>query len=113
MTLWKTEHYANAPKPQASGRYLDLLALAGLAAAPGLLFSRLMPLPFIPPMICVASFLMACAFGWFAHYTGADRRAAGMTAWDVAGIFAVLWVGAGFASDPKHLVRFFEILASS
>jgi ribose/xylose/arabinose/galactoside ABC-type transport system permease subunit len=108
MTVWKTEYYANSPKQQA---YLDLAALAGLAAAPGILFNWLMPLPFMPPVICVVSFLMACAFGWFAYHTGADRRSARFTAWDIAGIFAVLWAGAGFASDPKYLVQLFEILA--
>jgi hypothetical protein len=109
MTLWKTDHYANAPK--ASGWYLDLVALAGIAAAPGLLFKWLFPMPFIPPAICVVSFLMAAAFAWFAHYTRADRRSAGITAWDVAGIFTLLWIGAGLASDHRHLVQFFELLA--
>lgn len=108
MTVWKTEHYANSPKQQA---YLDLAALAGLAAAPGILFNWLMPLPFMPPVICVVSFLMASAFGWFAYHTGADRRSVRFTAWDIAGIFAVLWVGAAFASNPKYLVQLFEILA--
>jgi hypothetical protein len=111
MTVWKTEHYGNSPKQRMSGWYLDLAALAGLAAAPALLFIWLMPLPFMPPAICVMSFLMACAFGWFAHYTGAKRRSAQFTAWDVAGVFAVLWAGAGFASDPKYLVQLLEILA--
>lgn len=111
MTVWKTEHYANSPKQQASGWYLDLAALAGLAAAPGILFNWLMPLPFMPPVICVVSFLMACAFGWFAYHTGADRRSATTSAYDVAGISALLWIGAGFASDPKYLVQLFEILA--
>jgi hypothetical protein len=111
MTVWKTEHYARSPKQAAQGRYLDLLALAGLAAAPGILFNWVLPLPFMPPAICIISFLIACAFAWFAYYTGASRRAAELTAWDVAGVFAVLWVGAGFASDPNALVQLFEILA--
>lgn len=108
MSVWKTEHYANSPKYEA---FLDLAALAGLAAVPGLLFNWLMPLPFMPPVICLVSFLMACAFGWFAHCTGEDRRSASALAVDVAGISAVLWIGAGFASDPKYLVQLFEILA--
>jgi len=107
MTVWKTEHYTNSPKEQA----LDLAALAGLAAAPGILFNWLILLPFMPPVICVVSFLMACAFGCFAYHTGADRRSARFTAWDIAGIFAVLWVGAAFASNPKYLVQLFEVLA--
>src|SRR5690242_6228949 len=108
MSVWKTEHYANSPKHEA---LLDVAALAGLAAVPGLLFNWLMPLPFMPPVICVVSFLMACAFGWFAHCTGADRRSDSALAWNIAGIFAVLWIGAGFASDSKYLVQLFETLA--
>lgn len=108
MSVWKTEHYANAPKHEA---FLDLAALGGLAAVPGLLFNWLMPLPFMPPVICLVSFLMACAFGWFAHHTADDRRADSASAYDVAGIFAVLWVGSGLASDPKYLVQLFETLA--
>lgn len=108
MTVWKTEHYAKSPKPAA---YLDLLALAALAAAPGILFNWMLPLPFVLPAICVVSFLIACAFAWFAYYTGASRRTARLTAWDVAGVFAVLWVGAGYASDPNALIQLLEILA--
>ena len=111
MTLWKTEHYQGVSKPQGSGWYLDLAALIGIAAAPGLLFAWLIPLPFIPPVICVVSFLIACSFALFAHYTGARRRSAEVTAWDVAGIFTLVWIGAGLASDHKHLVQLFEILA--
>jgi hypothetical protein len=111
MTLWKTETYNSLPKLPATGRYLDLVALVGVAALPGLLFTWLMPMPFIPPAICVVSFLIACAFGWFAHHTGASRRATEVTAWDMAGIFTLIWVGAGLASDHTHLVQLFEFLA--
>jgi hypothetical protein len=108
MTVWKSEHYAKSPKPAA---YLDLLALAALAAAPGILFNWMLPMPFVLPAICVVSVLIACAFAWFAYYTGASRRGAELTAWDVAGVFAVLWVGAGYASDPNALIQLLEILA--
>jgi hypothetical protein len=113
MTLWKTEHYRNLPSEQGSERFLDLAALVGIAALPGLLFVWLMPLPFVPPLIAVVSFLIAGLFGWFAHRSKADPRAAGLTAWDVAGVFTVLWVGAAFASDHHHLVRLIEILAQA
>lgn len=111
MTLWKTEHDQGVSKQQGSGWYLDLAALIGIASAPGFLFAWLIPLPFIPPMICMVSLVIASSFALFAHYTGANRRSAEVTAWDVAGIFTLVWVGAGLASDPKHLVQLFEILA--
>ena len=31
-----------------------------------------------------------------------------MTFWDVAGFFAVIWVGAGMLSTPEHVVEFFD-----
>jgi len=111
MSLWKTEHYRNAPG-RSEGWVLDMLALVGLAAMPGFLFVWFVPLPFLPPVICLVSFLIACAFAWFAHSSGADRRAAGLSAWDVAGIFTVVWIGAAMASDHTYLIRLFEILAT-
>jgi hypothetical protein len=110
MTLWNTEHYRNLPSRQ-DGWFLDMLALVGLAALPGLLFVWLVPLPFMPPVICVISFLIACAFAWFAHSSGTEYRAAGLTAWDVAGLFGLIWIGAAMASDHTYLIRLVEILA--
>lgn len=113
MTIWKTEHYRNASRERGAGWYLDLAALIGIVAAPGLFCAWLMPLPFLLPVICMVSFLIACSFAAFALYTRADRRSAEVTAWDVAALFTLVWIGAGFASNPVYLVRLFEILASS
>lgn len=113
MTIWKTEHYRNAPKGRDAGWYLDLAALIGIVAAPGLFCAWLMPLPFLLPVICVMSFLIACSFAAFALYTRADRRSAEVTAWDVAALSTLVWIGAGFASNPAYFVRLLEILASS
>ena len=108
MSVWNTGHYANSPKHEA---LLDLAALIGLAAVPGLLFNWLVPLPFMPPVICLMSFLMAGAFWWFSRHAANDRGADSASAIDVAGIFAVLWIGSGLSSDPKYLVQLFEVLA--
>jgi hypothetical protein len=31
-----------------------------------------------------------------------------MTPWDVAGVFALIWVGAGMLSEPEHVVQLFD-----
>ncbi len=113
MTIWKTEHYRNASKERGAGWYLDLAALTGIVAAPGLFCAWLTPLPFLLPVICVMSFVIACSFAAFALYICADRRSAEVTAWDVAALFTLVWIGAGFTSNPVYLIRLFEILASS
>lgn len=113
MTIWKTEHYRSAPKERGAGWYLDLAALIGIVTAPGLFCTWLMPLPFLLPVICVMSFLIACSFAAFALYTRADRRSAEVTAWDVAALSTLVWIGAGFASNPAYFVRLLEILARS
>jgi hypothetical protein len=110
MAFWKTEQFAPSSMQGGRAQYLDIAALIGLAAAPGILFVWLMPLPFVPPVICVVSFLIACVFAWFAYHIGAGQRAAQAAARDVAGIFTLLWVGAGLASDHAHLIQFFELL---
>ena len=113
MTIWKTEHYRDAPKGRDAGWYLDLVALIGIVAAPGLFCAWLTPLPFLLPVICLISFVIACSFAAFALYTRADRRSAEVTAWDVAALSTLVWIGAGFSSNPAYLLRLFEILASS
>ena len=110
MAFWKTESHAPAFRQSGPTQYFDVAALIGLAAAPGILFVWLMPLPFVPPAICVVSFLFACAFAWFGHHVGAGQRDAQVAARDLAGVFTLLWIGAGLASDHAHLIRFFELL---
>lgn len=112
MAFWKTGDYPAPPIVQGSAaQFLDVLALLGLAAAPGLLFVWLLPLPFVPPVICIVAFLLACAFAWFACHPGAARHRAGATARDAASLFTMLWIGAGLASDTGRFIQLFELLA--
>lgn len=110
MTLWKTERYAPLSATGGAGRNLDLATLAAIALAPALLLVWLVPHPLIPPVICIAAFAIACTAAFFAHRYGANRRAFGIKLWDIAGLSALIWAGAGLTSDPKYFVQLFEHL---
>ncbi len=109
MALRKSEHgSADGFTLHSPGQHLDLPVLISLAAAPGLLLVWLVPLPLVLPALSIVSFTIAGVVALLAYHTGADRQANGITPWDVAGVFALIWVGAGMLSEPEHVVQLFD-----
>jgi len=113
MTLWKTER-GSAPlfTSDAPARHLDVAALVVIAAAPGLLLLWLIPLPLVLPVLSIMSFMIAGVVALVAHYSGIDRRAPGISAWDVAALFTLMWITAGMMSGTKHFAELFDRLAT-
>jgi len=56
------------------------------------------------------SFLIACIAALFAHYSEIDRHAPGVTLWNIAAVFTLIWIGAGMIGGPKHIVQLFDLL---
>ena len=109
MALWKSEHSsAYGFTLRSPGQHLDLAVLIAPAAAAGLVLVWLVPLPLVLPVLSIVSFTVAGIVALFAYYSGADRHADGITPWDVAGVFALIWVGAGMLSGPEHVVQLFD-----
>jgi len=52
-----------------------------------------------------------CAMALFAHCFGVDRRAPGVTAWDFAASFTLIWICAGMISGPRHILELFQHIA--
>jgi hypothetical protein len=110
MAYWKTEQSFVPFIPHVPTRHPDLAALVAIGVAPGLLLLWFAPLPLVLSALSIVSFVSACIIGLFAHYSGVDRHAPGITLWDMAAVFTSIWIGAGIASGPKHLVELFENL---
>ena len=108
MALWKSEHGSayefiiHSPR-----RHPDLAVLIAAAVTLGLVLVWLIPLPLVLPVLSVVSFVVAGIAALFAHYSGVDGRAHGITAWDVAGVFALMWICAGVLSGPKRVLELF------
>ena len=113
MTLWRTER-GSAPlfNPDAPARHLDVADLVVIAAAPSLLLLWLVPLPLVLPALSILSFVIAGVVALMAHYCGIDRHAPGISAWDVAGLFTLIWITAGMMSGTKQFVALFDRLAA-
>jgi hypothetical protein len=113
MTLWRTER-GSAPlfNPQEPTRYHDLAALVVIAAAPGLLLLWLVPLPLVLPVLSITSFVIAGVAALVAHYSGIDRHAPGVSAWDVAALYTLIWIIAGMMSGTKQFAELFDRLAA-
>ena len=92
-------------------RALDLAALVAIGAAPVLLLLWAVPLPLVLPALSIVSFVIACVVALFAHCSGVDRTAPGITPWDIVAVFTLIWIGAGMISGPKQIVELFEQLA--
>jgi hypothetical protein len=108
MALWKSEHGSAYEFIVHSPRqHPDLAVLIAAAVAPGLVLVWLVPLPLVLPVLSVVSFAVAGVAALFAHYSGVDRRARGVTAWDVAGVFTLMWICAGLLSGPKRVLQLF------
>jgi hypothetical protein len=109
MTLWKFEHgSARGPSLHALTPHLERVALIVAAAASGLLVVRMVPPALVLPALGAVSFAFAGAVALFAYCSGADRKARAITPWDVAGVFALLWLAAGMLSEPEHVVQLFD-----
>jgi hypothetical protein len=108
-TLWKSERSsAYGFALHSPGQYLELPILIALAAALGLLIFRLVPLPLVMPALSIVSFMFAMILALLAYYARVDRRARGITLWDVAGVFALIWIGAGMLSEPERIIQLFD-----
>jgi len=106
MTLWKSEHGSTyGPALHKLGPHLDLSVVVMAAAASSVLLVWLVPPPLVLPALGLMSFTAAGVVALFAHYSGADRHTDGITLWDVAGAFALIWVAAGMLSEPEHIVQ--------
>jgi hypothetical protein len=112
MTLWKTER-ASSPlfAPDVPARHLDWAALAIIAAAPAVLLVWLIPFSLVLPVLSIVSFAIAGIVAMIAHYSGIDRRGPGVSAWDIAAVFTLIWIGAGMMSGTKHFIELFDRLA--
>jgi hypothetical protein len=114
MALWKTEHdFAPQFTLHVPARALDLAALFAIGAAPVLVLLWAVPLPLVLPAASIASFIIACVVALFAHCSGVDRTAPGVTAWDIVAVFTLIWIGAGTVSGSKQMVGLFEQLATA
>ncbi len=111
MSLWKTER-AFSPLRTAGvpARHLDPAALAVIGAALVLMLFWLVPLRLALPVLSMASFAIAGIVALIAHHAGIDRRAPGLSAWDIAAVFTLIWIGAGMMSGSKAFSELFESL---
>jgi hypothetical protein len=112
MALWKME-YGSERKfvIDAPSRFLDLVGLIAIATAPAFVLLLLIPLPLVPPVLSVLSFVIACCVALYALFTRASRDAQGVAIWDVAGAFTFIWIVAGIMSNPQHLLDWFDNLS--
>jgi hypothetical protein len=114
MALWKLEQGAGyGIRSQAPGHHRGLAVVIALAAAPCLALAWLVPPPLVLPALSMVSCLVAGCIAALACHVRAGRNTHGITLWDVAGAFALIWVGAGMLSEPTHVVELFEHLTTA
>ncbi len=101
----------NANSLSATFRFLYLVGLIAFATAPAFALLLLIPLPLVPPVLSILSFVIACGVALYALFTKARRDAQGVAIWDVAGAFAFIWIAAGIMSNPKHLLVWLDNLS--
>ena len=91
-------------------RLPDWLGLVAIGAAPAVVLLQLLPLPLVPPVLSLLSFVSACGFALYGLFTNASRDTRGVTVWNVGYAFAFIWVAAAVISKPKHLLDWFGSL---
>ncbi len=92
-------------------RFPDLVGLIAIATTPALVLLLLIPLPLVPPVLSLLSFVIACGVALYALFTRASRDAQGIAIWDIAGAFTLTWIVAGIMSNPRHLLDWFDNLS--
>ena len=112
MALWNTAHRLERQFTlRVTARCLDFAALFAIGAALALLLVWLVPLPLVLPALSIISFAIAGVAALLAYYLEIDRRAPGITFWDAAAVFALIWISAGTIGGSKHLIQLFEQVA--
>ena len=112
MTRWYlANNRAFVPNIRSLGPHTAAAILMAAAAFPVLMIASLVPPSLLMPVLSLVSFLAAGVVALFAYYAGTDHRAPGITPWDVAGVFALIWIGAGMLSEPEHVIQLFGHIA--
>ncbi len=113
MTLWKAEQgFAPLMTTNAPGRSFAVISVVAIAAASGLLLIWLVPLALVLPVLSIMSFMIAGAAALVAHYSGIDRHAPAVSAWDIAAVFTVIWIAAAMAGGARPFTELFDRLAA-
>ena len=108
MTLRKFERSSPyGPAHRRPGPPVDLSVVAATMAIAGVLLVWLVPPLLALPALSLLSLTTAGIVALLAYFSGADRHADGVTPWDMAALFVLLWAGAGVLSEPEHVVRQF------
>jgi hypothetical protein len=87
-------------KPHAT-----LAVLAALAAVPIALLIPFAPRPLVLPILSVAAIAIAGVTALVAWAFSARRGGDTITAWDVAGAFALIGCGAAMLSEPENVLN--------
>ena len=85
-------------KPHAT-----LAMLTALAAVPIVLLIPFVPRPLVLPVLSLASIAVAALAALLAWAFPARRGDETITAWDVAGAFALIGCGAAMLSEPENV----------
>jgi len=97
---------------KAARRDLDATLLIVLAAVPAVLIVWLVPPPLGLPALSAVSFAIAGCSAVLAYHSGTHPGPDALTLWDVAGVYALIWIGAGTFSDPEHVIQLFDQIVS-
>ena len=87
---------------------LWVVAAIWAAIAPLFLFATLFSPVLVLPLYSAAAIGIAAIIALYAYLSGEVSNADRLTAWDVAGGFALIGVAAGIFSEPAHLIAFFD-----
>ena len=114
MTLWSIVHALASRHPVgAPAGYPDFASFAVVTGAPVILLLWIVPLPLFLPALSIVSFAIAGAVALVAHGSGTDRRAPGVTAWDIAAAFTAMWILTGLMSGARQFAELLQRLAMS
>ena len=91
--------------------FRGLVGLAAIAAAPAFALLLMIPAPLMLPVLSFQSFVTACSVALYAFLTKASRDAQGLTSWNIAYVFTLIWIFAAVMSSPRRLLDWFEHLS--
>jgi hypothetical protein len=91
--------------PEPWQAHLKLAAMVVVTAMTLMVLAWLLPHSLVLPAFCLLATVGAAATALFAWTSGAEHDAEHVTAWDVAGAFALIAVAAGLLSNPEHVLH--------
>ena len=106
MSIRQKSNSTVMPVARAEWRHATWVILVSALAVPPICLSLLARTSLVLPLTSLIALISAAVIALAAWCLSSDRHSAGITLWDVSGVYAFIGFAAGMLSDPRQVLEF-------